>query len=272
MRDRLSGAFVVLSGASGGFGRALTKRLILQHGCTVLGIGRSGEKMEALRAELGPAGENFSYRLFDVRERAAWLSLAAELEGAGRVPDVLINNAGILPRFARWQPGSSLGEVLETDFHAALYGAEAFLPLLERSGRGMLDNVSSAAAFFPIAGTAAYSAAKGALYNFALALREERRGKVTVGLLCPGFSDTDIFRDQAEKRPGGIVKRVCTPPDKIAKKMLRAMGRGKALAVIGKDARLMRICAALLPVSSLRLTRAILKKSGLSLFDGIFKE
>ena len=160
---------------------------------------------------------------------------------------------------------------MAADFYGAVYGTQALLPLLLESGQGMLYNVSSAAAFFPVVGTGPYSAAKGALYNFTLALREELQGRLTVGLICPGFSNTGIFRNQSQEKPQGIVAKVCTPPEKIVRGMLRLMDRGGALAILGADAKLMRLGAAICPVRAAALTRAILQKSGLSLFDGVFK-
>ena len=53
--------------------------------------------------ELGPMyKDQFSYKLFDVSSREAWENFAAELAEEGIVPSVLVNNAGILPKFKRF--------------------------------------------------------------------------------------------------------------------------------------------------------------------------
>lgn len=94
----LDGKTVIITGASGGLGFAMAKLLIEKHGCTVIGVARNREKAEKAAAALG---DMFSFRLFDVTDRTGWTSFARELDESGLVPDVLINNAGIMPAFAR---------------------------------------------------------------------------------------------------------------------------------------------------------------------------
>ena len=51
-KNWLNGKTVIVTGASSGIGRGLTKALIREHGCTVFGIARNQDKMEALITEL----------------------------------------------------------------------------------------------------------------------------------------------------------------------------------------------------------------------------
>ena len=67
---------MVLSGASGGIGRELVKLLILKYNASVIGIGRSEEKMLALKKELGENASAFSYQLLDVSLKESWQALA----------------------------------------------------------------------------------------------------------------------------------------------------------------------------------------------------
>ena len=94
----LDGKTVIITGVSGGLGFAMAKLLIEKHGCTVIGVARNREKAEKAAAALG---DMFSFRLFDVTDRTGWTSFAHELDESGLVPDVLINNAGIMPAFGR---------------------------------------------------------------------------------------------------------------------------------------------------------------------------
>ena len=93
MKSPFENKTIVLSGASGGIGRALCKILITQYGANVIGIGRSEEKMRSLSQELGELGDKFSYRLFDVSIKENWVKFALEVQESGCVPHLLINNA-----------------------------------------------------------------------------------------------------------------------------------------------------------------------------------
>ena len=59
----LNGKTVVLTGASSGIGKEITKILINEFDCLVLGIARNEEKMLKLLEELGNKKEKFSYKL-----------------------------------------------------------------------------------------------------------------------------------------------------------------------------------------------------------------
>ena len=94
---------VIITGASGGMGKGVAERLIKEHGCTVIGIARSEEKMKKVVEELGEYADKFSYQLFDVSVEQNWIDFVTYLRDNNIHPDVLINNAGILPKFDRFQ-------------------------------------------------------------------------------------------------------------------------------------------------------------------------
>ena len=97
MKYGLDGKTVILTGASGGFGSEIARILTEKHGCNVIGIGRSEEKMRELKKSLGDKGDLFTYVLFDITDGEKWRSFAENLTGT---PDIMINCAGILPPFA----------------------------------------------------------------------------------------------------------------------------------------------------------------------------
>ena len=101
---------VIVTGASGGMGKGIAESLIVDHGCTVIGIARSEEKMKKVVEELGPNAEKFSYKLFDVSVEQNWIDFAKYLEDNDIHPDILVNNAGILPKFDRFEHYSMASE------------------------------------------------------------------------------------------------------------------------------------------------------------------
>ena len=131
-KNWLDNKTVIVTGASSGMGKGITEKLIKEHGCTVLGVARSQQKMEALVAELGEYANKFSYQLFDVSDRANWDNYLNYLNENNIKPDILINNAGILPKFDKFQHYSieDIEKAMNINFYSAVYSMHALLPLL----------------------------------------------------------------------------------------------------------------------------------------------
>ena len=271
----LNNKTVIVTGASSGIGRGITVKLIKEYNCTVLGVARSEKKMKSLVAELGEYGERLSYRLFDVSKRDNWKSYAEYLQEKGIKPDILINNAGILPEFKSFERFSAeeFENTIGVNFYGAVYSIKELLPIILESSTPAIINIDSSAALMPLAGTCAYSASKAALKAFTEAVREELRGRCYVGVICPGFTKTDIFRSQnlTEKREEKIIRAVSTSLDYAVKRIIKSIRKKRELTVIGADAQFMKIFGRLMPVKGGKAVSAILKKSGFKLFDGVFK-
>ena len=97
----LTGKTVVVTGASSGIGREITKILIEKYSCKVIGIGRDEAKLKNLQNDLKGLSNLFSYKTFDVSELSRWEDFAKELVFTDVKVDVLINNAGVLPPFKK---------------------------------------------------------------------------------------------------------------------------------------------------------------------------
>lgn len=261
---------VIITGASSGIGRGIALKLIKEYNCRVLGIARSEKKMKSLFAELGSDVEKFSYRLFDVSKRENWENYLEYLTANGIKPDILINNAGVLPEFKKAESCSAeeIEKTMNINFYGAFYSFKALLPLILESPSPAIINIDSSAAFMSLAGTSAYSASKAALKAFTEALREELRGRCYIGLICPGFTKTDIFRSQnlTEQRERKIINTVSTSLDYAVKRIVKSIEKRRELTVIGTDAQFMKLLGRIMPVSGGRIISTILKKSGFKLF------
>lgn len=187
---------VIITGASSGIGKMLAERLMKEHNCKVIGVARSEKKMVAFVEELGDYAKLFSYKLFDVSSYDNWQSFHDWLVENNIKPDVLINNAGVLPRFDRLvnYTKEEIDESINIDFYSAAYSSKIMLPLLMQSETPAIVNVASSAALMALGGTSMYSASKAAVKGLTEAMREELRGEAYIGLVCPGFTKTDIDR------------------------------------------------------------------------------
>lgn len=275
--DWLSGKTVIVTGASGGMGAGIAATLIKKHGCRVVGVARSEPKMLKFIEELGDSyAKQFSYKLFDVSVRENWENFAKELEEEGIVPSVLINNAGILPKFKRFDRYSydEIEKAMNINFYSAVYGVKTFLPVLMTQENPGIVNVDSSAALMTLAGTSMYSSSKAALKGFTEALRTEFKGKCYVGLVCPGFTKTDIFRDQ--KNDGGkgqkVMDMISTDCDLMVKMIMFGIEHKRPMMVHGIDAHAMSIFNRLMPVAGSQLFSAVMKLADIDLFSEVFDD
>ncbi len=272
---RLFSKTVVISGVSSGLGKGIATTLVQQYGCRVIGIARNREKCEEMAANLG---EKFSYLLFDVSVRENWDILKAYLTENGIVPDVLVNNVGILPPFRKWEkyPEEMAELVMRTNFFSALYGIQTVLPFMQSAEEPMIYNIASSAALCPLPGITYYSASKAALLRYSeVLIAEHKRDKLHVGVICPGFTRTEIFRNQAtavDAEKKDIIQKISMPCDKMVKKIVRAMEKRKKRKVFGWDAKGMNLLYKLAPVKGVSLCEWIMRKANISLFRGIFED
>ena len=119
-----------------------------------------------------------------------------------------------------------------------------------------------------------YSASKAALKGFTEALRVEFKGKMYVGLVCRGFTKTDIFRDQ--KNDGGkgqkVMDMISTDCDLMVKMIMFGIEHQRPMMVHGVDAHAMSVFDRLLPVKGSELFSAVMKMANIDLFKEVFSD
>jgi short-subunit dehydrogenase len=274
----LTGKTVIVTGASGGMGAGIAATLIKKHGCTVIGVARSEPKMLKFIEELGDEyKEQFSYKLFDVSSRENWETFAEELKANGTKVDILINNAGILPKFKRFDRYSyeEIEQAMNINFFSCVYSIKTLLPMILESDTPAIINIDSAAALMTLAGTSVYSASKSALRSLTEALRSEYKGKMFVGLVCPGFTKTDIFRNQGpETNDKGqkMIDMVSTDCDKMVRLIMHGIERKHHLQVHGFDSFAMSAFNRMMPVHGSMLFSAVMKMANVDIFKEVFDD
>jgi short-subunit dehydrogenase len=196
----LAGRKVLLTGATGGLGRAIAHALA-QRGAQLVLSARKADALEDLASEL--AGEGHRTLPADLAEPGAAEKLAAE---AGEV-DVLVANAGLpgtgrLPDFSSEQ----VIRALRVNLESPMLLARALQPRMIERGGGHMVFIASLSGKAPSPRSSVYNATKFGLRGFALGLRADLgpRG-VGVSLVSPGFiREAGMFADAGTKPPPGM--------------------------------------------------------------------
>jgi short-subunit dehydrogenase len=217
----LAGRAALLTGATGGLGRAIAKTMA-GRGATLILSARKTEALEALAAEL--PGDGHRVLAADLAEPGAAEQLAAEV---GEI-DVLIANAG-LPA-AGWLPDFTPEQVkraLRVNLEAPMLLAHALFPAMVERDSGHLVFISSLSGKAASPRSSIYNATKFGLRGFALALRADLgpRG-VGVSLVSPGFiREAGMFADAGAKPPPGMGTGT---PEQVGAAVVKAVERDKA--------------------------------------------
>jgi short-subunit dehydrogenase len=215
----LDGKTVLLTGATGGLGRAMAEALAGRGATLVL----SARKAEALDELAGSLPGDHRVVPADLGEDGAAESLAQE---AGRI-DGLVANAG-LPGTGRIEDFSpeELKRALRVNLEAPMMLARELAPSMRDRGDGHLLFVSSLAGKAPSPRSAVYAATKFGLRGFALCLRADLSGTgVGVSIVAPGFiRDAGMFADSGAKPPPGIGT---STPQEVADGVVMAIERNK---------------------------------------------
>src|SRR4051812_30278245 len=224
----MSGAkTAVISGSSSGIGEALARRLA-SDGWRLLLLARRADRLEALCKELGNGA---IFEAADLTDADAVARVAARAESEFERLDLLVNNAG--GNRKRGEFGDPdygydyVREVMDQNFDSAVRMTEALLPLLRRSAPSAIVNIGSIAGRIARPGVSAYNAAKFALNGWSEALyHEERAHRVHVGLVTPGFIETEGFpQEQLTGKPH--MRWMVGRPEQAAEAILKA-ANGKA--------------------------------------------
>ena len=263
---------VLITGASSGIGEATALRLDARGFRVFAGV-RNEDAAQALRER---ASERLTPLMLDVTDGST-IARAVETVGHAEAGTILgiVNNAGIvMPGPLEFLPLEDVRMQLEVNVVGVLAVTQAFLPLLRASGNGRIVNISSINGRMALRFIGSYVASKFALEGMSDTLRMElRRWNIRVVVIEPGAVATPIFdvsrrrgKTIAERMPRraeelyprvlsamrdrrGRTPRRAIAPDRVARVIERALTarRPKTRYLVGRDAKLGALAAALLP-------------------------
>jgi short-subunit dehydrogenase len=231
---KVSDSWVLVTGASSGFGEEFARQYAAQGHSLVL-VARRLERLQKLAEALRQ-----QYRIdvvveqVDLSDIAAVVQLHARLRERGIAVDILINNAGhgLQGPFLDRELDAALSMV-QLDIASVTAVTHVFAQGMRERGRGKILLVASLLAYYGVQNFAVYAAAKAYVLRLGEALhRELKRDGVTVTVLWPGMSDTG-FAQAAQQQLTPVLKLVIMQPGPVVRAGIRALRSGRMSLVPG---------------------------------------
>jgi short-subunit dehydrogenase len=185
---RLAGSTALVTGASGGIGAHIARRLA-REGMNVALSGRREDALGAVEREIQAFGVKTAAVPADLGVREQLDRLPEQVEAALGPVDVLVNNAGVesTSAFTSYTE-QELRDMIDVNLLAPLLLTHKLLPGMLARGRGHVVFVSSMAGKFGPAYCEPYAATKAGLIGLTQSLRAEYADRpVGFSVVCPGF-------------------------------------------------------------------------------------
>lgn len=230
---QLKQARILLTGASGGLGCVLARRLA-EAGAALLLTGRDAGGLAAIDL---PASCEYQLLQADLTQDAGIADAVQAARAFG--VNALINNAGVASfGLLEQQEWATVERILATNLNAPIRLTQALLPWLTQQSEAAVVNVGSAFGSIPFAGFAAYSAAKAGLRGFSQALRRELADtSVRVIHVAPRAIDTPI-NPPAVRALNQALGSATDSPEKVAAHIVEMLAGDIAESHIGFPERL----------------------------------
>ena len=236
----------LVTGASSGIGLQYATQLARDYHTDLLLVSNQEEEQKQVAADLAAQyGVTTTALYADLSKQDAAEQLFAYCQENKLVVDILINNAGVF--FFNPYCETSMKRIeLILNLHmitvaklCRLFGEEMMKRELNAEEqtqkicgksrkKGYILNMSSMSAWMAMPGIQSYNATKAFIYNFSKSLWYEMKPKgVNITVMTPGAVDTALFGLAPNLRRLAVNLTVSIPPEKLVKRALRKMFRGK---------------------------------------------
>lgn len=247
----LSEATVLITGAAKGMGRLLAERAKVA-GCQQLVLWDvDAEGLDALVADLNMAQAQVYTQTVDLADLAAIEAAVQQLQADFGLPNILINNAGVVCGDYFWghRPVEDIERTMAVNALAPMQLTRALLPAMLAGQRPCrIVNIASAAALVSNPKMSVYAASKWALLGWSDSLRLElvQAGfdHVKVTTVCPTYINTGMF--------SGAKPLLMTPmmqPEQVVDEIWVAMRAGRPQLLLPWTVRFSQLVKGLLPLA-----------------------
>lgn len=211
---------VLITGSSGGIGRATAIKFAQMGYNIVLHYNKSLKKMDELDKEIEKYNVGSLMMQADIRDEEHVKDLIeAGILAFGKI-DVVVNNAGVgLAKLIQDSTLDDISNVVATNMLGPIFVAKHIAPKMISQKSGKIINISSVWGKVGGSMESVYSATKGAMIAFTYALSKELApSNITVNCVCPGVIDTEMLKNYTKEEKRALAEstplgRLGTPED-----------------------------------------------------------
>ncbi len=216
---QFDGRMAIVTGGAGGIGSATCRRMAAR-GAAVAVFDRDGDAAQKVAAAIVADGGRAQAFQCDITDRPGVDAAVRVAEAALGPAAILVNNAGfdIFKPFLKTSP-AEWEKLIAVNLVGALHMHHAVLPGMAERKYGRVVNIASDAARVGSTGEAVYAACKAALLGLTKTLaREHARDNITLNVVCPGPTDTNLFDE---------FRKGAANPDKLMEAFRRSIPLGR---------------------------------------------
>jgi acetoacetyl-CoA reductase/3-oxoacyl-[acyl-carrier protein] reductase len=220
---RLEGKTALVTGGSRGIGRAITLELAREGAKVALNYQSSDAKAKEVADEITKFGGTCMLAKANISDPKEARALVKRVADEFTHLDVLVNNAGITrDKMLTRMTDEDWLEVIQTNLNAVFFCTSAAIPIMAAQSYGRIINIGSMNGQLGAVGQANYSASKGGIIAFSrTAALELAKSNITVNVIAPGFTETDMFAKVPANLQAQIHGRIplnrFAQPEEIAK-------------------------------------------------------
>jgi NAD(P)-dependent dehydrogenase (short-subunit alcohol dehydrogenase family) len=225
----------VVTGSTGGIGRE-TARLLCEEGARVVVTGRSGQRVEQVKDELGAA----LGVVCDLGDPAGPDALIAETTETLGPPDVLVNNVGLAYQTSFGElSDDQWDELWQLNLMSYVRAIRAVLPSMRERGRGAIVNLASSAGKRPSMSMPNYSVTKAAVLSLSRLVADVYAQEgIRCNAVAPGPTATEAWLGG-----GGLADQQAERSGKTRDEVLAAVGAGRPLGRLAEPEEIAAVVA-----------------------------
>jgi len=216
---RLDSTNIIVTGAGQGIGKAIAL-MLASYGADLSIADINAETLQVTRAEIEQLGRKCVAVPTDVTDFESVTAMVKQTQETLGQIDVLVNTVGwdIIEPF--WKNSLEYWDkIIDINYKSVVYCSRAVLDGMMENKAGKIINIASDAGRGGSSGETVYAGAKGGVIAFTKSLaREVAKFNIKVNCVCPGPTDTPLYRGQPQKMREALeraipLKRVASPDD-----------------------------------------------------------